>query len=74
MTAITLRLIDPEKNKARFYHLDIQHDLFGDWCLIREWGRIGAGGKMLSRAYESAEKADKALMMHKNRKMRRGYR
>jgi predicted DNA-binding WGR domain protein len=25
----------------RFYLLDVQPDLFGDRCLVREWGRIG---------------------------------
>jgi predicted DNA-binding WGR domain protein len=30
----------------RFYGLDVQRDVFGQWCLIREWGRIGRGGRM----------------------------
>ena len=46
MTAVTLRLIDPEANKWRFYSLDIQPDLFGGWSLVREWGRIGRHGKV----------------------------
>ena len=25
----------------RYYRLDVQPDLFGAWCFIREWGRIG---------------------------------
>jgi predicted DNA-binding WGR domain protein len=43
MTAIILHRIDPAKNMRRFYRLDVQRDLFGQWCLIREWGRIGSG-------------------------------
>jgi predicted DNA-binding WGR domain protein len=42
MTAIILRRVDPLKNMRRFYRLDVQPDLFGQWCLIREWGRIGS--------------------------------
>jgi predicted DNA-binding WGR domain protein len=43
MTAIILHRIDPVKNMRRFYGLDVRRDLFGQWCLIREWGRIGSG-------------------------------
>ena len=57
---ITLRMIDPERNRRQF-------------SLIREWGRIGHHSKMLSRAFESEQKAEKALVMLKNRKIRRGY-
>ena len=67
MTAVTLRLIDPEKNKARFYHLDIQPDLFGNWCLIREWGRIGRSGRVLTRAYPCIADAERALGRHQRR-------
>jgi predicted DNA-binding WGR domain protein len=38
MTAIILHRVDPAKNMRRFYRLDVQRDLFGQWCLIREWG------------------------------------
>jgi len=33
--------LDPEKNLARFYSLTILPNLFGEWSLQREWGRIG---------------------------------
>ncbi len=39
--SVTLYRIDPARNMQRFYRLDIQPDLFGNQCLIREWGRIG---------------------------------
>jgi predicted DNA-binding WGR domain protein len=44
MSAIMLERIYDEKNMARFYKLDVQPTLFGDWTVIREWGRIGRGG------------------------------
>ena len=56
MTAITLHPIDPEKNKWRFYHLDVQPDLFGGWSLVREWGRIGRAGKVLTAPIQPSRK------------------
>ena len=74
MTAVTLRLIDPAKNRWRFYHLEIQPDLFGNACLVREWGRIGRAGKVLVRAFPTAAEAERALGLHRRRKEKRGYR
>jgi hypothetical protein len=37
MTTITLTRIDHARRMARFYVLDVQPDLFGQWCFIREW-------------------------------------
>ncbi|MBR1130766.1 WGR domain-containing protein [Bradyrhizobium iriomotense] len=36
MTAIVLTRIDPEKNMSRFYKLDVQPTLFGEWAVIKE--------------------------------------
>ena len=46
MSTVHLTRIDPAKNMARFYKLDVQPNLFGEWCLIREWGRIGSPGRV----------------------------
>jgi len=35
---------NPEKNMCRFYAIRITPTLFGDWAVIRQWGRIGANG------------------------------
>ena len=43
---VTLRRIDPAKNMARFYALDLQPDLFGAIMLMKQWGRFGTGGRM----------------------------
>ena len=74
MTAVTLRLIDPEANKWRFYSLDVQPDLFGQACLIREWGRIGRHGKVVTTAFPAPLAAEKALGRLRLRKEKRGYR
>jgi len=35
MSAIILHRTDPVKNMRRFYRLDVQPDLFGQWCFIK---------------------------------------
>ena len=45
VTAVILTRSDPARNMHRYYRLDVQHDLFGAWCLQREWGRIGQAGQ-----------------------------
>lgn len=37
---------DPRRNQYRYYLLDVQPHLFGEWSLIREWGRIGRPGQV----------------------------
>jgi predicted DNA-binding WGR domain protein len=44
MAAITLIRTDSRRNMARFCKLDVQPTLFGEWSLVREWGRIGRDG------------------------------
>ncbi len=52
MSGITLTRRDPAHNLYRYYRLEVQRDLFGAWCLIREWGRIG---QRLSTPYPTAD-------------------
>jgi predicted DNA-binding WGR domain protein len=64
MTAIILHRIDSVKNMRRFYWLDVQPDLFGQWCFIREWGRIGRAGQVHTVPYPTAAEAQAALALH----------
>ena len=41
--------IDHNRNMARFYSMQVQRTLFGEWTLLREWGRIGTVRSRLSR-------------------------
>lgn len=70
---VRLQCIDPAKNKRRFYVMKIQPNLFGEWELVREWGRIGAGGRVRRDAYPSADLALDALLGLQQLKNRRGY-
>lgn len=56
MTVRLLR-VDPTRNMARFYELDIQIGLFGDACVMRYWGRIGTNGQGKENWLESETEA-----------------
>jgi predicted DNA-binding WGR domain protein len=59
---------------CRFYRLDVQPDLFGGFAVVKEWGRIGAPGRV-SCAWQAIEQeARAALERQAARKRRRGYR
>jgi predicted DNA-binding WGR domain protein len=72
-TRIRLQCIDPAKNKRRFYLMQVQPTLFGEWELVREWGRIGRAGRVRHDPYCSAGMALDALSALKREKGRRGY-
>lgn len=73
MTAITLYRIDPAERMHRYYRMDVQPDLFGKWCLMREWGRIGGGGQVRSVPFPTPAEAEAALHRQRCIKERRGY-
>lgn len=39
-----LERIDHARNMARYYRLSVVKTLFGEWAMVREWGRIGRRG------------------------------
>jgi len=71
--SLTLYRIDPAKSMQRFYRLDIQSDIFGNLCVIREWGRIGRPGQVRSVPYPTGDDAQCALHKQRETKERRGY-
>jgi predicted DNA-binding WGR domain protein len=71
--SVRLCRIDPDKNMARFYRLAVERDLFGMWCFIREWGRIGRGGRMRMIPYATPMEAHAALRKQRHAKEQRGY-
>jgi predicted DNA-binding WGR domain protein len=73
MSAITLHRIDRAKDMNRFYRLDVQQDLFGEWCFIREWGRIGRSGQVRQTPYPTPAEAGAALARQQRVKENRGY-
>jgi predicted DNA-binding WGR domain protein len=73
MTAIMLTRINDRRNMARFYKLYVQPTLFGEWSLVREWGRVGRAGTVKVETHRTRGKADLALVAHFARKTRKGY-
>jgi predicted DNA-binding WGR domain protein len=51
----------------------MQPDLFGGVLLVRQWGRIGARGRIVAERFESMALAADALEKHAQQKTRRGY-
>ncbi|MBX5206796.1 WGR domain-containing protein [Rhizobium sp. NZLR11] len=64
---------DARKNMARYYAMSIEPNLFGEACLIRRWGRIGAKGQRLIHHFETEEEAVGLFLRLLRQKRRRGY-
>ena len=68
-----LEYLDPDRNRFRFYHLEIQPTLFGGWSLVRQWGRIGTWGRLAVSCFDTRAKAEEATARLISAKCRRGY-
>lgn len=73
MSGVYLTRRDPSRNLARFYRMLIVPTLFGEWVLLREWGRIGSGGTVRADPYPSAGAALLGMQWIVRAKIRRGY-
>lgn len=65
---------DPVRNMARFYALSIEPTLFGEVCLTRRWGRMGARGQAKCHTFEREEEAVQLFLGLLRGKRKRGYR
>jgi predicted DNA-binding WGR domain protein len=70
---VHLTKIVPELNQRRYYRLHVEQGLFGDWALVREYGRIGRAGQTRSDWFESKADAEQAETKLAAQKGRRGY-
>ena len=73
MTAVTLTRIDHERRMASFYVLDVQPDLFGKWCFVREWGRIGPVRPDKQRPLPDRKRSARRARASAPREEARGY-
>jgi predicted DNA-binding WGR domain protein len=64
---------DPVRNMARFYALSIEPTLFGEVCLTRRWGRMGARGQAKCHTFEREEEAVQLFLGLLRSKRKRGY-
>lgn len=63
----------PANNVARFYRMSVMPNLFGEWTLLREWGRIGQGGQVRMDWFSDEGQAVAALITLEAAKRQRGY-
>ena len=64
---------DPTRNMNRFYLVDITPTLFGEWAVLREWGRRGSPGTMRLSSYERRHEAETAEQRMIERRLQHGY-
>jgi predicted DNA-binding WGR domain protein len=55
-----LTRIDPTRNINRFYVVQVMPSLFGDWTVLREWGRRGSPGTVRLSSYQRRNEAETA--------------
>jgi predicted DNA-binding WGR domain protein len=70
---MVLTRIDAAQNIHRFYRMEIQPGLFGDWSLVREWGRIGQSGQVRVDWFDTEAAAKAAQFDLLMKKAKRGY-
>ncbi len=71
--SLRLERRDPSKSMMRYYVLYVTPGLFGEWCLVRSWGRIGSGGQTRMEWYATCEEAEDSLRVLEKAKRKRGY-
>lgn len=64
---------EPETNLHRFYRLEIVTGLFGDFGLVRNWGRIGSAGQLRTDWFGMESEAKDACFELHMKKAKRGY-
>jgi predicted DNA-binding WGR domain protein len=70
---VVLERVEPARNAYRAYRLVVWPDLFAGAVLVREWGRISAGGRLRLEPFPDVESAVDAGVELACRKKKRGY-
>ena len=73
MNCIYLEHHDPDKNMHRFYQMYVTPGIFGDWSLVKEWGRKGSPGTVRKDWFDSEGEARVAGEKLKALKVKKGY-
>lgn len=68
-----IECVDSSKNMSRFYSMAIEPTLFGDVCLTRRWGRIGAHGQEMRHSFQGEDDAVALFLVLLRQKRNRGY-
>jgi predicted DNA-binding WGR domain protein len=67
--------VDPEQSQYRWYTISWGPTLFGDYAVVRSWGRIGTNwAQCKSEVFEEGNAARVEAEAQTQRRLRRGYR
>jgi predicted DNA-binding WGR domain protein len=64
---------DGPLNMARFYSVAVVPTLFGQWAVVRRWGRIGTAGAVKEDWFSSVGEAEREKVRARAVKAARGY-
>lgn len=64
---------DAARNMARYYCLTIERNLFGEFSLVRTWGRIGRPSQEQIELHATEQDAQAAMAHLVRQKQRKGY-
>ena len=70
---IYLERHNPACNMARFYSLTVERNLFGEFSLVRTWGRIGRPSQSKIELHATEQDAQAAMIRRVQQKRRKGY-
>ncbi len=70
---IYLERHDSARNMARFYCLTVEKNLFGEFSLVRTWGRIGRPSQSKIELHATEQDAQAAMIRRVQQKQRKGY-
>jgi predicted DNA-binding WGR domain protein len=70
---IYLERHDPARNLARYYCLTVESNLFGEFSLVRTWGRIGQPSRTKIELHATEQDAQAAMIRRAQQKQRKGY-
>lgn len=68
-----LECCDQTCNKHRFYSIHIAKTIFGDWALIKEWGRIGSPGTVREEWFDDENQAINQAIIIVKKRLKNGY-
>ncbi len=73
MCAIAMCRIDPRLNMARFHAVEVMPTLFGQWAVLRRWGRVNTDGRRSETWFDDLAPAGTSAAEHAAGKYKRGY-
>jgi predicted DNA-binding WGR domain protein len=70
---LSILMIRTARARARFYRVDVSHNLFGEYSVVRAWGASGQAGRQLLVWFSNLREACIAAERWQHRARTRGY-